>query len=444
SEEVLNLLAQNPELTVIARTSSFSFSNEAATVPEIGRRLNVAHVLEGSVRRDGQRVRVTAQLVDTRSDAHLWSQTYDGSIGDVFGMQEDIARSVAGMLHAELLGEPPAALTHHPDPEAWPLYLRANHLYNRRGPDDMDHALALYREVTEIDPDFARAWAGVAAARSLQVFASGASLDQALPEMEHASQRALELAPDDVVVLLRAARTLRMKGAIDESWALAHRAQRQDPDHPLVLGMMVWWHMIHDPDRERILALQAQAATLDPLNAVTQFNYASGLLGTGQPEQAEAHFRLAKQISPTRREIDYHVALAALLQGRADEARAAAATLPEPLRWKLEAMAAHAQDDPAASARAMAALQGLPGTTNAVHVAEVHAFRGEPAGAVEWLDIARQRLDTHAPNETDLLLIASQGLLLHLAGGDPELGETLNRLHADLAADSRESAASDA
>ena len=160
SEELLNLLAKIPQLQVTARTSSFAFKGKEIGVPEIARTLHVAHVLEGSVRKAGNSVRITAQLIKAGTDTHLWSQTYDRKLDDIFAIQDEIAADVVKQLKVTLLGAAPKART--TDPEAYALYLQAVQLGRQFTAEAFQQSDALYRKVLAIDPRYAPAWAGLA------------------------------------------------------------------------------------------------------------------------------------------------------------------------------------------------------------------------------------------------------------------------------------------
>ena len=160
SEELLNLLAKIPQLQVTARTSSFSFKGKDVAIPEIARTLHVAHVLEGSVRKAGNSVRITAQLIKAGTDTHLWSQTYDRKLDDIFAIQDEIAADVVKQLKVTLLGAAPKART--TDPEAYALYLQAVQLGRQNTAEAFKQSDALYRKVLAIDPRYAPAWAGLA------------------------------------------------------------------------------------------------------------------------------------------------------------------------------------------------------------------------------------------------------------------------------------------
>ena len=160
SEELLNLLAKIPQLQVTARTSSFSFKGKEVAIPEIARTLHVANVLEGSVRKAGNSVRITAQLIKAGTDTHLWSQTYDRKLDDIFAIQDEIAADVVKQLKVTLLGAAPKVRT--TDPEAYALYLQAVQLGRQNTAEAFQQSDALYRKVLAIDPRYAPAWDGLA------------------------------------------------------------------------------------------------------------------------------------------------------------------------------------------------------------------------------------------------------------------------------------------
>src|SRR5438874_7448280 len=160
SEELSNLLGKVPQLQVTARTSSFAFKGKEIGVPEIARTLHVAHVLEGSVRKAGNSVRITAQLIKAGTDTHLWSQTYDRKLDDVFAIQDEIAADVVKQLKVTLLGAAPKVRT--TDPEAYALYLQAVQLGRQNTAEAFQQSDALLRKALAIDPRYAPAWAELA------------------------------------------------------------------------------------------------------------------------------------------------------------------------------------------------------------------------------------------------------------------------------------------
>src|SRR5437764_3627161 len=160
SEELLNLLSKIPQLKVAARTSSFSFKGKGVEIPEIARQLHVANVLKGSVRRNGDQLRITAQLIRAAQGYHLWSETYDRKMDDIFKIQDEIAGQVVKELKVKLLGATPKVRT--TDPKAYALYLQARELGRQRTAEAYAKSDALYRQVLEIDPRYAAAWDGLA------------------------------------------------------------------------------------------------------------------------------------------------------------------------------------------------------------------------------------------------------------------------------------------
>src|SRR5215470_9569207 len=156
SEELLNLLSKIPQLKVAARTSSFSFKGKGVEIPEIARQLRVANVLEGSVRKSGEQLRIAAQLIRAAEGYHLWSETYDRKMDDIFKIQDEIAGEVVKELKVKLLGAAPRVRT--TDPKAYALYLQARELWRQNNPEANTQSDALYRQVLEIDPRYAPAW----------------------------------------------------------------------------------------------------------------------------------------------------------------------------------------------------------------------------------------------------------------------------------------------
>jgi TolB-like protein len=157
SEELLNVLAKVPQLQVAARTSSFSFKGKPVEIPEIARQLHVANVLEGSVRKSGDQVRITAQLIRAAEGYHLWSETYDRKLDDIFKIQDEIAGEVVKQLKVTLLGAAPTV--RQTDPRAYELYLQAVQLGRQATPEAYRQSDALFKQVLEIDPSYAPAWA---------------------------------------------------------------------------------------------------------------------------------------------------------------------------------------------------------------------------------------------------------------------------------------------
>ena len=159
TEEVLNLLAKTPELKVTSRSSVFSLKGQPIDIPTVAAKLGVAHILEGSVRKAGNRVRITAQLIEAGSDVHMWSETYDRELDDIFAIQDEIAQEVVKALHIQLLGDAPTATS--TNVEAYQLYLRGNHFATLDTRESLESSIAAYREAIALDANFAPPWEGL-------------------------------------------------------------------------------------------------------------------------------------------------------------------------------------------------------------------------------------------------------------------------------------------
>jgi len=210
SEELLNLLAQIPELRVISRSSAFSFKNKDIAIPEVAKQLNVAHVLEGSVRKAGNRIRITAQLIEARSDTHLWSQVYDRELDDIFAIQDEVATAISRALKLELtfIEEPavrsgvltfveePAVRSGVIETAAYDAYLKGRFLAQGSTADEIDVGLTHLREATRLEPSFASAYAGIADAMIVKAFFSTSPSAEIVGEARTAAQSAIALNPN--------------------------------------------------------------------------------------------------------------------------------------------------------------------------------------------------------------------------------------------------------
>jgi TolB-like protein/tetratricopeptide (TPR) repeat protein len=197
SEEILNALAQVKDLKVAGRTSSFQFKGENKDLRAVGQALGVAHILEGSVRKQGDRVRITAQLVQTDDGFHVWSENYDGDLKDVFELQERIARSITEKLQVLLQGDQVQRLVEAPtrNTEAYSLYLQATQIFNRRDGARFPAAIAQLQEAMRLDPEFARAHARLAAIQSLAPNYDPDLADSAAKAVETHARQAMKLDP---------------------------------------------------------------------------------------------------------------------------------------------------------------------------------------------------------------------------------------------------------
>jgi len=392
SEELLNLLSRVPGLRVPSRTSSFSFKGQGLEVPEIAQRLKVEHVLEGSVRKAGDRMRISAQLVDAESDTQIWSQTWDRALDDIFAVQDEIAEAVVARLEVTLLDSAPKAEA--TDPEAFALFLQGRQMGRQRTAEGLNGAEAVLEQALTIEPDYAPAWgelarvysteagSGVRPAEEAYSLARDAA-DQALaidpgyaPAIAHLGiiamaydgdlataaryyQRALELAPNDLDIIIDSATLLQSLGRLEEAIVLKEAAATRDPVNPRAhhnLGNAYRWAGQWD----RAIASYRTALNLSPGYIGSQTGIGQALLGKGEPEAALD--AIQAETSPPWKLIGLVMADFAL--GQQEDSDAALTTLVE--EWAQDA---------------------------AYNIAYVMAFRGEADAAFEWLHRAVENKD---------------------------------------------------
>ena len=304
SEELLNLLAQVPELRVIARTSSFSFKGKEVDIAEIGRRLNVAYVLEGSVRKSGNRVRITAQLIGTSDSAHLWSQSYDRELTDVFAVQDEIASAVVQQLRITLLsGQPSAPGGAHAgsartaiDPEAYELYLRGRYEMRSWNKENLARAEAFFERAVQQDPSFGDAWASLAETAVLRhEIHQVRDREAAYARATDAARRALASAPTSAEGSAALSHILWH----ERRWTLAkEEASRAVALNPSSAMGYEWLGMALTAlgRLEEANAAFTQALALDPLSQTYYANAASALVNLGRYGDAESMMQRAVQL----------------------------------------------------------------------------------------------------------------------------------------------------
>jgi TolB-like protein len=208
TEELLNLLAKVDDLRVSSRTSSFAFKGKDTSLPSVAQELNVDNILEGSVRKSGTRVRITAQLIDVETDSHLWSETFDRNLDDIFAIQDEIAQAVVEALKVQLLqpGEASPPASRETTADAYLLYLRARHTYelarDTNEDDLVNRAIDQFESVLGIDPDYALAYAGLADAYGLQSIRGALSMQEGYERSREMAEKALAINPDLVEALL--------------------------------------------------------------------------------------------------------------------------------------------------------------------------------------------------------------------------------------------------
>ncbi|HYO46977.1 MAG TPA: tetratricopeptide repeat protein [Gemmatimonadota bacterium] len=298
AEEILNALAHVPGLKVAARTSSFSFKDKDADIPTIAEALGVRTVLEGSVRKSGDRVRITTQLVNAEDGLHLWSETYDRELDDIFVVQEEIARAIVEALEVRLAAG--AALVERPteSQDAYEEYLRGRFLWNRRTVEPLQAAVEHFERAVALDPEFALAWAGLADAHlTLPWYLTRADWDALLESGREAAERALAIDPD----LAQAHIALGLYHASRFEWAAAdeefQRGLRLDPRYST--GHYWYAYTIGPQGRLDEAIEHARIATeLDPLSLINVRGYGWILMWSGRYEEALAVADRIRELDP--------------------------------------------------------------------------------------------------------------------------------------------------
>jgi TolB-like protein/tetratricopeptide (TPR) repeat protein len=403
ADELLNVLCKIKGLRVLARASSFRFKDRQAPLAEIGKALRVATILDGSVYKAGNRVRVSVQLVNVSDGAHLWSETYDRTIDDMFAVQDDIAQSVVSQLRTTLLGQKPdsdtsgrakaevaaASKGRSSNPEAHRLYLQARHFVDRFNRQEMAKAIDYLKEALALDPQFADAWAELARAHAAGADAGWDPPVEAYERSRVAAKRALELQPDLAEGHVRMGRIQRN---YDRDWPGAKasyaRALELDPGNAVVLSGAGALAMNLGRFDEAI-DLYQRALDRDPLNAGTYHNVGLPLFYTGRLVEAEAALRKALELAPQTVGTRCFLSWTLLAQGRGEEALTTA--MQEPEEWiRLWALVAlhHGARRAAESDAALQALIEKYADCATFQIAEACALRGEADEAFKWLDRA--------------------------------------------------------
>ena len=391
TEELINALAQVPGLRVAARTSSFLFKERREDIRAIAERLGVSTVLEGSVRKAGGRVRISAQLINAADGYHLWSESHDQDMSDVFAVQEEIARAIVRQLRVKLgLGGETLVKRHTSDPEAYNLYLKGRYFWNRRSAESSRKAIGYFQEAIARDPDYALAYAGLAdsylgrdrdeMARAKEAAAQAVALDEKLAEghaalartllygdwnweaAEREFRRAIELNPAYPESYHMYSHFLVPARRVEESLAASRRALELDP---LSVSMVAHggWHSVYCGRFEESMPYSRAAIDMDPTFFAARIHLGMALEQVGRLAEAIEEFRTAGEISAESSEAIAGLGHAYAAAGRGGEARRI-----------LEVMAERAEG------------QFVSSFDRAI----VHAGLGENEAACAWLERAAE------------------------------------------------------
>jgi TolB-like protein/tetratricopeptide (TPR) repeat protein len=389
AEELLDLLAKTPGLHVIARTSSFYFKGKQATVPEIARTLAVANILEGSVRKSGNRVRVTTQLIRADKGEHLWSETYDREQEDVFKIQDDIARAVVDKLRLTLLGgEVPRSDTAVVNPQVYNLYLQGRYLVISDTAEDLVKANECFQKALQLDPGYAPAWAGVAQVAMRQVSNGYAPVADTIAREDTAAQKAVQLDPtyaDGFVALGRS----RLMSNFDWNGAREafEHALQLDPSNSNAQFSVAHLSVSTGGTDDGLHRFQ-QLLQRDPLNLVERRYIARVLYYAGRLDEAEAAIHVVLQVDPSFPAAHYELGRILLMRGQVPQAvrefesekSGSWTLLGLPLGYRAQGRTADAN----------AALQKMVNNSagSEFQVAEAYAYFGNVDQAFAWLDRA--------------------------------------------------------
>jgi TolB-like protein/Tfp pilus assembly protein PilF len=421
AEELLDLLAKIPELRVISRTSSFQFKGQSADVRTIAQTLAVATILEGSVRKSGDRVRVTAQLVRGDDGSHLWSESYDRDLDDVFDVQDDIAGAVVRALRVELLGELRPATGRTVSGEAHALYLQGRHLADRSTTQDLEKSIEFLQQALQLDPDYATAWAMLSRAY-LHLHGAGlAKSDSLLKKGRDAALRAVELDPN-----LPDGHLALVNIYIFEDWdwpraqAAIDRAARLEPGSADILRQRGTLAVVLGQLDESV-AFYKESVERDPLRSATCLNLGLALISAGRYEEAADAFR-RKQLLDEASSRAY-TGLALLLAGQPEQGLELIKQEPDEV-WRMIylPLAYHAVGQKQESDAALQKLIDTYGRVALYQVAENYAYRGDVDEAIEWLNKAYEARDG------GLIDVGHDPLLANLHG-DPRYHTMLRKMN---------------
>jgi TolB-like protein/Flp pilus assembly protein TadD len=409
SEELLNLLAQVPQLRVIARTSSFAFKGKEVGVAEISKTLNVANVLEGSVRKSGDTLRITAQLIRTADSSHLWSETYDRQLTDVFKVQDEIAGAVVAQLKVKLLPTQQVTNQHRTaSAEAYSQYLLGNQFFNRNSVEGYRLAVPAYEKAIALDSNFAAAYAGLGFAQlyAADYAPSADEMAQYRQRAQAAVEKAIALGPDlaDGYAArgwMRSSVTWDWNGGeADFAKALALEPGNAATQRRYAIVLQNFGRLVES------VAASRKAIELDPLSSSAWTNLGSAYLADrGQFHEAREAFERARSLNPESSFANFNLAALELLEGHAQAALAASVRAGEVWRQTGTAMAEHNLGHAAESQRALDELIAKYAHESAYQIAEVYGWRGEKDKAFEWLDRSYAQRDGGLTLiKTDLLI----------------------------------------
>lgn len=404
SEELIDLLAQVQDLRVPARTSSFAFKDKTDDVPSIAQKLRVANVLEGSVRKAGNTLRVTVQLIRADTGYHLWSRTYDRELKDIFKVQDEIAAAVVEVLKAKLAPVQAATAYRSSNTEAYNQYLLGKRFHSRGNLDGWRRAIDAFHNAIALDPDYAAAYASLALSEYVRADSTGdaAGERQAMADAE----TAVTLAPQEADGYASRG-VLRMniswdwngaEGDLEKARTLDSASEKVQGNYATLLGRL--------GRLPEAIAVGRRATEIDPLSAIAWSNLALYLTFHRDYSAAHEALRRCLEINPESSYGGHHMAILWLLEGNAAEALATARRIGVAFfRLTDVTMAEHSLGHARESQQALDELIAKHAADGAYQVAEALAWRGEKDKSFEWLERAYNQRDGGLSEvKVDLLL----------------------------------------
>jgi len=416
AEQLINDLAKISGLKVVGRSSAFQFKGRNEDLRDVGRKLGVANVLEGSVRRDGNHVRITAELIKTNDGFQLWSQTYDREIKDIFGVEDEIALAATEALRVKLLGgngRPVALNPRSSNPEAYQVYMQAQYFSGRgQSKEELGKALAYSDRAIKLDEKFASAWALRSSVQNEMAEYGLIDPAEGYRKARADAERAIALDPALASAYLALANT---QIDYDWDWDAANisltKAASLEPGNVEVLRLRSHLSRILG-NLDEATRLYEQVVALDPLRPNSYSGLEYLFYVGGRYEDARAALQKALDLNPRATYVHLTMGEALIVEGKPQQALAEIEK--EPIEWaKLtgQALAYHALGREQDSNAALESLIEKYGSAGAFQIAQVYAYRGESDRSLEWLDRAYKQRD---PGMTE---ISTDPLLKNLRHG---------------------------
>jgi TolB-like protein/DNA-binding winged helix-turn-helix (wHTH) protein/Tfp pilus assembly protein PilF len=401
SEQLINDLAKASGLKVVGRTSAFQFRGKNQDLRDVGRKLGVANVLEGSVRREGNHVRITAELIKTDDGFQLWSQTYDREIKDIFVVQDEIALAATQALQLKLLGsngQPVVSNARSANPEAYQAYLQSEYFSARGQSKDLGKAVAYADTAIKLDEKFAPAWALRASVQNKMAEYGLTDATEGFRKARDDAERAIALDPTLAAAFLELANT-----QIDYDWdwdaantSLTKAAALEPGSVEVFYTRSYRFRVLGNLDQAT--KLYQQAVALDPLRPISYAGLGYQLYVVGRYDEAQAALQKALDLNPQASYVHWHLVNILIAEGKPQQALAE--TENESLEWaKLagQALAYHALGREQDSNAALASLIAKYSSEGAYQIAQVCSYRGEADKAFEWLERAYEQRDPGLP-----------------------------------------------